>query len=86
MMAVQDEQELTRIEENRGSRRMTSYTNSGMKASPYCSSSLSFKRIRSWSIEAAASMTGNSRINIILKICQQKSDVRGFHYSLHGIH
>ena len=78
---------LTRIDENRGNRRMTSYTNSGMKASPYCSSSLSFKRMRRWSTEAAASMTENSRINMILETGQYEDSAdKNYASSLHSIH
>lgn len=58
--------ELTRMEANLGRRRMTSYTKSGMNASPNCSSSLVFKRILSFSTETAESITGNSRMNKIL--------------------
>lgn len=45
---------------------MTSYKNSGMNASPNCSSSFVFKRILSFSTETAESITGNSRMNKIL--------------------
>src|SRR4051794_34271926 len=65
-----DKGKLTRIVEKRGKRLITSYTNSGVKDSPYCSSSLSFNRIRSFSTDDAESMTLNSLMNMILRQSQ----------------
>jgi hypothetical protein len=45
---------------------MTSYTKSGVKGSPYSSSSPSLSRSLNFSMDVAVSMTGNSRINMIL--------------------
>ena len=58
--------ERTLMVEKRGKRLITSYTNSGMKDSPYCSNSTSFSRIRNCSTETAESITRNSRVNMIL--------------------
>lgn len=55
------------MDEKRGKRRITSYTKSGINASPYCSSSFSFNRSFSWSGDVAESMTLNSRKNKILR-------------------
>jgi hypothetical protein len=45
---------------------MTSYTYSGVKGSPYCSSSVPFRRMRRVSTEPCESMTLKSRMNMIL--------------------
>lgn len=65
---------------------MTSYTNSGMNALPYCSSSLSFKRILSCFTDVAESMTENSRINMILDPIHVSREARRLILEVGGLH